>query len=219
MPRRLPSLILALTVVAACGSPALSASPVSTPGPTVVTTPSPVSTGEPTGPFAGQAYALDLPDGWTTFDLQDPAGAAALATALDDLRPYLAGERDDRDPEAPLTLVVASMADKAVDGVIAALVRAAALHRATVICTALDLARALPADALAGRWSAVTAVTAVGGGLRIVAEPDVDTALDRALGEARGPLVVCGSLYLVGRARARLVDDPLLRDPEEPPIR
>ena len=149
----------------------------------------------------------------------NPAGAAALATALDDLRPYLAAERDDRDPEAPLTLVVASMADKDVDGVIAALVRAAALRRATVICTALDLARALPADALAGRWSAVAAVTAVGGGLRIVAEADVDTALDRALSEARGPLVVCGSLYLVGRARARLVDDPLLRDPEEPPIR
>ena len=149
----------------------------------------------------------------------NPAGAAALATALDDLRPYLAGERDDRDPQAPLTLVVASMADKDVDGVIAALVRAAALRRATVICTALDLARALPADALAGRWSAVTAVTAVGGGLRIVAEADVDTALDRALSEARGPIVVCGSLYLVGRARARLVDDPLVRDPEEPQIR
>jgi hypothetical protein len=29
----------------------------------------------------------------------------------------------------------------------------------------------------------------------------------------RGPVVVAGSLYLVGAVRARLVDDPLLRDP------
>jgi hypothetical protein len=27
---------------------------------------------------------------------------------------------------------------------------------------------------------------------------------------------VAGSLYLVGAVRARLVDDPLLRDPEDP---
>ena len=146
----------------------------------------------------------------------NPAGAAALATALDDLRPYLAGERGDRDPETPLTLVVATMADKDVDGVIAALAMAASAHGGTVICTSLDVPRALPADALAGRWSAVAAV---GAGLRIVAEADPDRALDRALDEARGPIVVGGSLYLVGRARARLVDDPLLRDPEEPPNR
>ncbi len=30
----------------------------------------------------------------------------------------------------------------------------------------------------------------------------------------RGPVVVAGSLYLVGAARARLVDDPALRDPD-----
>jgi folylpolyglutamate synthase/dihydropteroate synthase len=30
---------------------------------------------------------------------------------------------------------------------------------------------------------------------------------------ARGPVVVAGSLYLVGAARAMLVDDPALRDP------
>ena len=43
----------------------------------------------------------------------NPAGAAALAVALDDLRPFLDG--------GPVTLVTASMADKDVDGVIAAL--------------------------------------------------------------------------------------------------
>jgi hypothetical protein len=41
----------------------------------------------------------------------------------------------------------------------------------------------------------------------------VDRALDLALAGARGPVVVGGSLYLVGHVRARLVDDPLLRDP------
>src|SRR5207342_2912027 len=64
----------------------------------------------------------------------NPAGAAALAGALDDLRPYLA--------DGPITVVTASMADKDVDGVIAALVTAAALEGATVVCTSLELARA-----------------------------------------------------------------------------
>ena len=36
---------------------------------------------------------------------------------------------------------------------------------------------------------------------------------DVALRAVDGPIVVAGSLYLVGAARARLVDDPLLRDP------
>ena len=40
----------------------------------------------------------------------------------------------------------------------------------------------------------------------------VEAALDRALAEAPGPVVVAGSLYLVGAVRARLVDDPALRD-------
>src|SRR5207342_250252 len=43
----------------------------------------------------------------------NPAGAAALAGALDDLRPYLA--------DGPITVVSATMSDKDVDGVIAAL--------------------------------------------------------------------------------------------------
>jgi folylpolyglutamate synthase/dihydropteroate synthase len=44
---------------------------------------------------------------------------------------------------------------------------------------------------------------------------DAGAALDRALAVAEGPVVVAGSLYLVGEARRRWVDDPLLRDPEE----
>jgi len=38
--------------------------------------------------------------------------------------------------------------------------------------------------------------------------------LAEALRDAQGPIVVTGSLYLVGRVRAVLVDDPVLRDPE-----
>ena len=46
-----------------------------------------------------------------------------------------------------------------------------------------------------------------------VVEPDVGRALDRAMSTGRGPVVVAGSLYLVGAARARLVHDPALDDP------
>jgi hypothetical protein len=45
-------------------------------------------------------------------------------------------------------------------------------------------------------------------------EPDPLVAIDRAIGTGRGPVVVAGSLYLVGMARGHLVDDPALRDPE-----
>jgi dihydrofolate synthase/folylpolyglutamate synthase len=130
----------------------------------------------------------------------NPAGAAALATALDDLRPLLAPGR--------VTVVTASMADKDVDGIVAALAGADALAGARVIATQLDVPRALPANDLAARWSASTAP-----GWTVAAEPDAAAALDGAIAGADGPVVVAGSLYLVGLARGRLVDDPLLRDP------
>jgi dihydrofolate synthase / folylpolyglutamate synthase len=138
----------------------------------------------------------------------NPAGAAALAIALDDLRPFL----DD----GPITLVTASMADKDVDGVIAALARSNALDGATVVATSLDVARAMPAAELAARWRT--------GGVwgervsrpgQVIVEPRPRAALDRALAE-RGPVVVAGSLYLVGEVRGVLVDDPALRDPDPP---
>ena len=45
--------------------------------------------------------------------------------------------------------------------------------------------------------------------------PDPQAALYEALaGGDGGPIVVAGSLYLVGAIRERLVDDPRLRDPE-----
>jgi dihydrofolate synthase/folylpolyglutamate synthase len=128
----------------------------------------------------------------------NPAGAAALATAVDDLRPLL-------EP-GPVTLVTASMADKDVDGVIVALARSAALAEATVICTSLDVPRAMPAGDLAARWRALRP-----GPTLVEADPIV--AIGSAL-ERPGPVLVAGSLYLVGAARGHLVDDPDLRDPD-----
>ena len=133
----------------------------------------------------------------------NPAGAAALAVALDDLRPFLT--------DGPLTLITASMADKDVEGVIAALLHAGALAPATIVCTSLDLPRALPAQELAARWRAHRPHGT------IIAEPDPIEALERAFegpAAAHGPLVVAGSLYLVGATRGHLVDDPDLRDPD-----
>lgn len=132
-------------------------------------------------------------------------GAAALAAALDDLRPHLDGGREH--PPLPVTLLWASMADKDVTGTLRALASAGTLAGATVVCTALDLPRALPAGELAAAWRAALP------GADVRVEPDPEAALALALATGRGPVVVAGSLYLVGAARARLVDDPLLRDP------
>jgi dihydrofolate synthase / folylpolyglutamate synthase len=147
----------------------------------------------------------------------NPAGAAALGEALDDLRPFLRGRDGAADPTAPLTLVVATMADKDVDGIADAVLGSTALAGARVICTALDLERALPAGALAARWQAAAARCGVANDVSAVEDPD--TALARALDTAPGSVVVAGSLYLVGHVRARLVHDPLLEDPEEPQLR
>ena len=138
----------------------------------------------------------------------NPAGAAALATALEDLRPQLSGGPASDSP--PLTLVVASMADKDADGIITALVASSALRGARVICTSVDVPRAMPAEALASRWRAIAP------DLAVQAIEPAHRALDLALAGAPGPVVVAGSLYLVGDARGHLVDDRPDRDPEDP---
>ena len=131
----------------------------------------------------------------------NPAGAATLAQALDDMAPFL---RPDRP-----TLVLAIMADKDVDGVIRALSRATLLRAARVICTAPAGGRALPAEDLAARWRVLA-----GRAAEAVAEPPA--ALDAALSSGSGPVIVAGSLYLVGAARSILVSDPLLAP--DPPL-
>jgi len=135
----------------------------------------------------------------------NPAGGTALAIALDDLRPYLAGGGET--PPSALTLVWAAMSDKDAAGVVGALAAARALAGATIVCTALDVPRALPAAESAAIWRSALP------GSRVMEVADPASALDTALGVSAGPVVVAGSLYLVGAARARLVDDPALRDP------
>ncbi len=175
----------------------------------------------------------------------NPAGARALAAALDELRPELRGfggsaarwtaaspssgapatapagpaapppsagpgSSDAGRSAAPVTLVIGTMADKDVDGLIAALGTSRSLAGARVIATAVPGGRALPPEALAARWLAAFPASVVG----FAADPVA--ALERAVTTAEGPVVVAGSLYLVGAARARLVDDPELRDPGAP---
>jgi dihydrofolate synthase/folylpolyglutamate synthase len=108
-----------------------------------------------------------------------------------------------------VTLVVGVMADKDVDGLIAALVTSRALAGARVIVTAVPGARAMAPEALAARWRAAVPE------MEILVVSDPASAVDRAVASAEGPVVVAGSLYLVGAARARLVDDPELRDPAD----
>lgn len=132
----------------------------------------------------------------------NPSGAAALAEAIDDLRPYLS--------PGPLTVVTATMADKDVNGVVAALAAARSLEGAGIIVTTVDLPRAMaPAD-LAARWRSARPDEPAG---RVVTAPDPAAALRIALDRGGGPILVAGSLYLVGAIRAILVDDPALRDP------
>jgi dihydrofolate synthase/folylpolyglutamate synthase len=128
----------------------------------------------------------------------NPAGAASLARAVDELRSFLRGGR--------LTILAAAMADKDADGIVAALRGSAALADARLIATQVAAGRALPAEELAGRWRAA-------GQQDTEAIGELPAALEAALGGPAGPLIVTGSLYLVGAVRARLVNDPLLTDP------
>ena len=157
----------------------------------------------------------------------NPAGAATLAQAVDDLAPHLA-------PGRP-TLIVAIMADKDVDGVMDALASSTILAGARVICTASSSGRALPPGQLAVRWSAAMARRAAAASDTTGPEaapaaapetaPDPAAALDMAVGSgtgsgigsgrSNGPVIVAGSLYLVGAVRAILVDDPIL-EPDPP---
>jgi dihydrofolate synthase/folylpolyglutamate synthase len=153
---------------------------------------------EVAGPLGTREVLLD--------GAHNPAGAAALAAALDDLRPLMAGGSET--PPAPLVVVWAAMADKDVEGTIAAAARTPALTGATVVCTAPDLPRALAPEALAAAWTRVGVP-----GMSVRTAPSPEAALDAALELPGGPVVIAGSLYLVGAVRARLVDDPALRDP------
>jgi len=105
-------------------------------------------------------------------------------------------------PGGPATLLLGVMRDKEVDDMLRAVSASKALHTSHCIATEVpDTDRALPAGELAARWNAIA-----GGAAEAIA--DADLALERALDQAAafaGPLVIAGSLYLVGHLRSQLV--------------
>ncbi|HET9681611.1 MAG TPA: Mur ligase family protein [Candidatus Limnocylindrales bacterium] len=159
--------------------------------------------GYATARWPGRLELLELAGHDVLLDgAHNPAGAAALAAALDDLRPHL------RAADEPWTLVIGAMADKDVAGIVASLGDAAVLQGARIIATQVDVPRALAAESLAAAWQRAHPEA------RVEAVHEASKALDLALRAASGPVVVAGSLYLVGEARRRWVDDPMFKDPE-----
>jgi dihydrofolate synthase/folylpolyglutamate synthase len=135
----------------------------------------------------------------------NPDGAAWLAASLDELRAYL--------PEGPVTLLLGILRDKEVADVLRALTGSELLREARLVATRVpDTDRSLDAASLARAWAALPGTRSAS-----LVDDDADAVLDVALELARsegGPLVVAGSLYLVGHVRARLLDgqtDPSAR--------
>jgi dihydrofolate synthase/folylpolyglutamate synthase len=126
----------------------------------------------------------------------NPDGMSVLAATADELSPQL--------PSGRATLLAGVMRDKDVAGMLQALSRPAIIRDAHFVATTVpDSERAMPAVDLARAWLDVT-----GGTAQAVADPG--QALDRALAVAAregGPLIIAGSLYLVGHLRSRLVPD------------
>jgi dihydrofolate synthase/folylpolyglutamate synthase len=118
----------------------------------------------------------------------NPAGAAALAAAL--------GELGVRRP----VIVLGAMRGKRIHGVLRAL---AGLDPRFVFTRVADPG-ALPPDVLAGAWRRVRTA-----GRRPLVAPDPRAALERAadLRAGEDPIVVAGSLYLVGAVRGMIVGE------------
>jgi dihydrofolate synthase/folylpolyglutamate synthase len=112
----------------------------------------------------------------------NPEGARAL-------RDYLARWH----PERP-ALVVGIMRDKDTDGILRELLPVTS----SVVATAADTSRALPADDLAAR------VRALDPARTVVVRADPSAALDAAAA-ASGTICVAGSIFLAGAIRERLV--------------
>ncbi|TGU71088.1 bifunctional folylpolyglutamate synthase/dihydrofolate synthase [Geomonas terrae] len=112
----------------------------------------------------------------------NPAGARALAEALDDI------------PRGRLFLVIGVMADKELSGILSPLLPLA--ERVFAVTPALD--RALPAVELAGYC--------LGAGVEALAAGSVGEGVELARNVAGDDdlIVVCGSLFTVGEARGHL---------------
>lgn len=142
-----------------------------------------ITTGLRDARWPGRLERRTLPNGLPVVldGAHNPAGATALADwlAATDL--------------GPVTLVTACMRDKDVAGLLSPLLPQAA----RVITTSLAFPRALPADELAAQVRDLAPHMPV----QVAATPAV--ALDDA-SEHRAPVLVAGSLFLVGAVRDRL---------------
>jgi dihydrofolate synthase/folylpolyglutamate synthase len=131
--------------------------------------------------WPGRLETVDLPTGRRVVldGAHNPAGVAALVAFLRRL-----GE--------PVDLLFGALADKDAAGMLPALLEVAA----DVTLTAPPSPRALDPRDLA----------LLGAGRPMRLEPEPRSALELALanGEARRPLLVCGSLYLIGDLRGEL---------------
>jgi dihydrofolate synthase/folylpolyglutamate synthase len=130
-------------------------------------------------------------------------GAAALASAIADLAPHLLNASGARN--TPPVLILAVMADKSVAELCAALATSPVLRAAQVICTSVGDARSLAPEGLA----AVARAAGLGVKVQIANSP---TAAMIAAAEQSGPIVVAGSLYLVGAIRGELMRRGVLPD-------
>lgn len=140
--------------------------------------------------WPGRLELIDLPGG--PHILLDAAhnvdGAAALA-----------GYLERWHPERP-TLVIGVMRDKDVPGIVGALLPAVS----SVVATAADTPRALPARELAAR------IAAAGADVPVRVQPDPVAAVEEAMTAGR-TVCVTGSMYLVGAVRDRLRRRAILR--------
>jgi len=127
----------------------------------------------------------------------NPDGASVLAATVDEMAASL--------PAGRATLLVGVMADKEVLELLSALAGSEVLREARFVASGVpDTPRALPASELSDRWAAASGAPAD------AACDDADAAFDRALEFAAaegGPLVIAGSLYLVGHLRGRLLPE------------
>lgn len=133
--------------------------------------------------FARQASSGETgPDGRLLIDAaHNPAGAEALASYLEDTG------------NTGLPIVFAAMHDKDLTNMIAPLARVAS----SFIATTVSHARARPADQLADEIRAIVRVP-------VEAVAQVEQAVALALSRSRRA-VACGSIYMIGPLRARLV--------------
>lgn len=162
--------------------------------------------------WPGRLELLTIQRGPATLDLlldgaHNVDGAHVLADALGDLRPWLSGGRP--------TLLMGTLRDKDAAGMVDVLAGSEALSEAHVVTTSVPEApRSLGGSELASIWR-----ERARDGVTVEAVEDPLEALDTAIAAAEaagGPLICCGSLYLVGAVRGQLIDDPELRDPPRP---